>query len=107
LTNAIAYAGHGAVVTVRVRAEADGIVLEVEDDGPGLSPEHLAQARLRKRNVPMRALMNDKTSGYGLGLAITSEIATLFGSDMQLLSGAEGRGLLARLRLQSAQGRTS
>lgn len=99
LYNAITYAGRGAVVTVRVRTEAEAIVLEVEDDGPGLSPDQMARASQRKRSVPMRALIKDRDSGYGLGLAITAEIATLFGAEMQLLSGANGRGLLARVRL--------
>lgn len=99
LTNAIAYAGPAAVVTVRIRAEPEAIVLEVEDDGPGLSPDQMVQASLRKRGPPMRAQMKDQESGYGLGLSITSEIATLFGSEMQLLKGEDGRGLLARIRL--------
>jgi two-component system, OmpR family, sensor histidine kinase TctE len=102
LSNAIAYAGRGAVVTVRVRTEAEAIVLEVEDDGPGLSPEQMARASLRKRSVPMRALIKDQHSGYGLGLAITSEIAALFSTEMQLLNGEGGRGLLARISLTSA-----
>lgn len=99
VSNAIAYAGHGAVVTVRIRAEPEAIVLEVEDDGPGLSPEQMVQASQRKRSLPMRGQVKDQDSGYGLGLAITSEIAALFGTEMQLLKGEGGRGLLARVSL--------
>ena len=102
LSNAIAYAGHGAVVTMRVRIQPEAMVLEVEDNGPGLSTEQMAQAGLRKRSLPMRAQMADQDSGYGLGLAITSEIARLFGTEMQLLKGDGGRGLLARISLPSA-----
>jgi two-component system sensor histidine kinase TctE len=103
LTNAIAYAGQGAVVTVRVRAEADAIVLEVEDDGPGLSPRQMVQASLRKRSMPMRGQIKDQDPGYGLGLAVTSEIATLFGTELQLLNSEDGRGLLARISLLSVK----
>ena len=103
LTNAIAYAGQGAVVTVRVRAEADAIVLEVEDDGPGLSPRQMVQASLRKRSMPMRGQIKDQDPGYGLGLAVTSEIATLFGTELQLLNNEDGRGLLARISLLSVK----
>ena len=103
LTNAIAYAGQGAVVTVRVRAEADAIVLEVEDDGPGLSPRQMVQPSLRKRSMPMRGQIKDQDPGYGLGLAVTSEIATLFGTELQLLNSEDGRGLLARISLLSVK----
>ena len=101
LNNAIAYAGAGAVVTVRVTLSAPAVVLEVEDNGPGLSAQHLARAAQRKRGMPMRArgAVADKDAGYGLGLAIASEIAALFDAEIQLLGGAGGRGLLARVRL--------
>lgn len=101
LNNSILYAGHGAVVTVRVTVEHDAVVLDVEDNGPGLSPEQMTRALLRKRDMPMRAreFMKDQEAGYGLGLAITSEIATLFDAEIQLQNGSNGRGLLARVRL--------
>ena len=100
LTNAIAYAGGGAVVTVRVQSQGDTIVLEVEDDGPGLSPEQTERAVLRKRGTtaPARPLSADQETGFGLGLAITAEIAELFNAEIQLQSGTAGRGLLVRVR---------
>ncbi len=100
LTNAIAYAGRGAVVTVRVHRIDDAAVIEVEDNGPGLSPEQTERAVLRKRGstAPARALSADQETGFGLGLAITTEIAALFDAEIQLQSGAEGRGLLVRVK---------
>jgi two-component system sensor histidine kinase TctE len=98
LANAIAYAGRGAVVTVRVRPDHDAVVLEVEDDGPGLPPAQMAQASQRKRGLPMPAA-RDQGAGYGLGLAITAEIAALFGAEMQFAPGTTGKGLLASVRL--------
>lgn len=99
LTNAIAYAGGGAVVTVRVQMMGDAVQLEVEDNGPGLTSEQTAQTMLRKRGMPApaRALSEDQQTGLGLGLAITAEIAALFGAEIQLQRGAEGRGLLVRV----------
>ncbi len=41
-------------------------------------------------------------SGYGFGLAITSEIAALFGSQVQLQTGADSRGLRACIPLGRA-----
>jgi two-component system sensor histidine kinase TctE len=36
IDNAIQYAGRGASVTVRVRAQGGQVLMEVEDNGPGL-----------------------------------------------------------------------
>ena len=96
--NAIAYAGPGAVVTVRVRDLGDQVVLEVEDDGPGLTPDQMARAAQRKRGLPMR-VQPDARAGYGLGLAITAEIAALFGADIRFHPGTAGRGLCASVTL--------
>lgn len=99
LTNAIAYAGGGAVVTVRVDMLGNTVVLGVEDNGPGLSPEQTERAVLHKRgtNAPARALSDEQETGFGLGLAITAEIAALFGAEIQLQTGVEGHGLLVRI----------
>lgn len=101
--NAIAYAGHGALVTVRVKEQAEAVVLEVEDNGPGLSASQIALAR-RRRGLPAHALapIKDPEAGYGFGLAITAEIAALFDAEIQLQPGADGKGLLASIRLHRA-----
>lgn len=91
LDNAIAYAGRGAVVTVRVTA---GPTLEVEDNGPGLPPDRLAA--LQAGALPQR--MQPQAGGSGLGLAIVAEIAALFGADCHFAAGAGGRGLRVSCR---------
>lgn len=90
--NALAYAGAGAEVTVRV-ISADYAVFEVEDNGPGIPPERLETARRRfwrggESGAP----------GAGLGLPIVEEIASLFGGSLELAPGANGHGLRARVR---------
>ena len=91
LDNALAYAGRGATVTVRVREDDAGTVLEVEDDGPGLPPARAAQPL-------QRALAADTPQGgHGLGLAIVAEIAALFGATTALTPGPGGRGLAVRI----------
>ena len=57
----------GAVI-IRTSEEGDAIVIEVEDDGPGI-PELIRQQLFR----PFGS--NGKTDGHGLGLAICAEIA--------------------------------
>lgn len=100
LDNALAYAGRGAVVTVRVTQRPDAILLSVEDNGPGMPSELLGRTGILKRNVPK---VTQGETGYGLGLSITAEIAALFGSELTLESGRDGRGVLATVALRTAQ----
>lgn len=86
--NAIAYAGRGAEVTVRVASSSEGVRLEVEDNGPGIPPEKRVGAMQRfVRGERERAF------GTGLGLPIVEEIAGLYGAAVTLEDGVGGRGL--------------
>lgn len=98
IDNAVAYAGSGAVVTVRVRPEADGVLLEVEDNGPGLPADQLAA--LKASALPQR--MSPQAGGSGLGLAIVAEIAGLFGATCRFDNLTEGRGLKVSCRFARA-----
>jgi two-component system sensor histidine kinase TctE len=97
--NAISYAGRGAEVTVRALREGDQVILEVEDNGPGLSPERLAQFSRTGRGAgrPMPSLARSQTNGMGLGLSIAAEISDLFGAAFILETARSGSGLLARV----------
>ncbi|SCX14812.1 Sensor protein QseC [Agrobacterium sp. DSM 25558] len=93
ISNAIAYAGQGAEVTVRV-GKVDGVAfLEVEDNGPGISTEKRDVVRQRFARGDGNA-----APGAGLGLSIVEEIATLFKGRLSLEDGAGGRGLKATVR---------
>jgi two-component system sensor histidine kinase TctE len=100
VSNAISYAGRGAVVTVRVLEQGEQIVLEVEDNGPGISPEQMAAAARSRRGAarPMPTLAKIQGSGTGLGLAIAAEISELFGASIRLETARQGSGLLASVR---------
>lgn len=90
--NAVRYAGARATITLRARGEEGGAVLEVEDNGPGLTEAE----RLQVFERFVRA--SHTAGGVGLGLAIVREIAQRHGGDAQLLA-AQPRGLVARLHL--------
>ncbi|MDN3712687.1 sensor histidine kinase [Paracoccus cavernae] len=70
---------------------AEGICLEVEDNGPGIP------APAREAAINRFARGETSMPGTGLGLAIVQEIAALFEAQMSLSEGAEGRGLRVRL----------
>lgn len=106
VSNAIRYAGRGAVITVRVRALAGGPLLEVEDNGPGLSPaQMLAAARLgRGAPRPTPQIASRQESGMGLGLAVAVEIANLFRAELRLDGPKSGSGLLASVSFRQRDG---
>ena len=76
-------------------ATATGVVIVVEDDGPGI-PEALRQAVLQ------RGIRADETApGSGFGLAIVRDLAELHGGRITLEPSPLG-GLRARLELPPA-----
>ncbi|HSD21828.1 MAG TPA: sensor histidine kinase [Anaeromyxobacter sp.] len=95
--NAVAYGARPGVVTVSV-SRCDGeIVLAVEDDGPGIPEAERARVFERFYRRP-----GTRGPGAGLGLAIVKQIAEGHGARVQLLEGAEGRGLRVELRFPEA-----
>jgi len=95
LDNAIKYGGEGNTVHVLARAQGAVPVLEVRDEGPGMSEEVREHAFERfYRADPARAA----GGGAGLGLAIAREIAEAHRARLELLSG-EGQGTTVRCLL--------
>lgn len=97
IENVLAYAGNGAEATVKVLDSGPDVVLEVEDTGPGIPAGELESVRQRF----VRGREGDKP-GAGLGLPIVEEIASLFGGRLELLAGADGRGLRVRVAFAAA-----
>jgi len=79
-------------VSITASQSADGIIVEILDDGPGIAPES------RARVFDVGARLDENKTGSGLGLAISRDLARLYGGDLELNGGPDG-GLLARLRL--------
>lgn len=96
IDNALAYAGRGAEVTVRVARQDGTAVISVEDDGPGIAAPAMDQLTSR---FTRGASAEARPGGSGLGLSIVTEIAQLFGGTLRLRAGAQGRGLRAELHL--------
>jgi signal transduction histidine kinase len=94
LDNAIRHAGRGTSVTVAVRREEPGVMLEVTDDGPGLPPE-----LMNTGIVPFwQRLDSGPRSGSGLGLAIAVTLLERSGGTLDLTA-ALPHGVCARVRV--------
>ncbi|MHB2205485.1 sensor histidine kinase [Methylobacterium sp. CM6257] len=94
IDNAIRYAGRGARVVVRVANAPGGASAEVEDDGPGIAPEHREKVFARF----YRVARSGGPEGSGLGLAVVRALADRLGAAVSLHDGRRGgRGLLVRL----------
>lgn len=79
-------------VTVRTRREDGSVVLEVEDDGEGMSAEVQRQI--------FEPLFTTKESGTGLGLPTVVSLAESTGGRVTVQS-AEGRGTTVRVYLRA------
>ena len=95
IDNAVRY-GHR--VTVRIEDDANRLRIAVEDDGPGLPPEQCARVVEPFYRAPDSNDVTSNTSGIGLGLSITRDIALLHGGQLQLGRSSQG-GLCAALIL--------
>lgn len=91
LNNAVKYAGR-ARISVAVRNLGATVVIEVSDDGPGLSSEERASATQRFWRSPKHR----DVRGNGLGMTIVEKLAAANGGRL-LLREAHPHGLAAFL----------
>ena len=95
--NAIKFTEEGGVALRLHRADnEDGIVLEIEDTGIGMSP--LALDRIFEEFAQGEEGHARRFEGTGLGLAITRRLVTAMGGRIEVES-EEGRGSIFRVRL--------
>jgi two-component system sensor histidine kinase TctE len=93
IDNAIRYTPAGGHITVRVGSSAKGAELSVEDNGPGIEPQH--RERVFER---FYRILGSGESGSGLGLAIVAEVAKRHSATIKLESGSDSRGTLVSVR---------
>jgi two-component system sensor histidine kinase HydH len=100
LTNAVEAVADGGRLALRLRSGADGVEIDVADDGPGVpagAAEHVFEP-----------FFTTKPSGTGLGLAMTARIAEAHGGLVRVVPGAGsgpgGRGACFRLVLPAHAG---
>ena len=102
--NALVHTPEGTPVRVRVDRTTDTAILEVHDDGPGMSDEVAAQAFERfYRADPSRVRSR---GGSGLGLAIVEATVNAHGGTVVLDTGP-GRGTTVRIVATPRRARTA
>lgn len=100
LSNAHKYSPRGSAISLSAGEAAEGLVLAVCDQGPGIPPEKLAQVfdefyRVDERGGP--------AAGAGLGLAIAKSLVELHGGHIEA-ENLPGGGACFRLSIPRAGG---
>jgi signal transduction histidine kinase len=96
LDNAVKYCPEGSMVQVRLQTDAESIIVEVADNGPGIPEEdlpHIFEKMYRVEKEATRAV-----EGSGLGLSIVKRIVELHGGHIAVDS-TVGKGTMFRVRL--------
>lgn len=90
--NAIRYSNKDGIVSIRLGINANRVVFEVEDNGPGIAEE--LHSRVFERFF---RVLGNNAQGSGLGLAIVKQICTLHDGKIKLLKPKGGKGLLVEV----------
>jgi two-component system phosphate regulon sensor histidine kinase PhoR len=81
ITNAVKYISEGGRVTVEARrVDQEGLRVSVEDDGPGVGPQH--RDRLFERFYRVDSGRSRGVGGTGLGLSIVKHLVTTMGGEV-------------------------
>ena len=96
--NAVRFGGQ---VAVRLASTSDGLTIDVEDDGPGISDAHKASV-LEPFVRGDHARNMDEAEGFGLGLSIANAIVLAHGGTLSLHD-RKPHGLVVRIRLPARQ----
>lgn len=94
--NAVKYTSSGGRVDVRLARNGTWALLEVEDNGIGIAPEH--RERLFERFYRVDTARSRELGGTGLGLAIAKHVALAHDGDVTFES-VSGEGTTFRVRI--------
>ena len=93
LSNAFKYTSQGGAVTVNVNLDPKNLLLEISDNGNGMHKKEMDRIFDRFYRVE-----GTETEGSGIGLALTKELVTMHGGQINLHS-EKGRGTTFKVRL--------
>jgi signal transduction histidine kinase len=101
LSNAIKFSAKGGRVELRVVRDGTRAIVEVKDNGQGVSPEFLPHMFDRFRQAD--ATMTRRQGGLGLGLTIVREIMALHGGTVSAESTGKDQGTTITLAFAVAE----
>jgi two-component system, OmpR family, sensor kinase len=104
LDNAFTHTPSGTHVTLGVRRDGQDALLDVMDDGPGISQEHLS--RVFERFYRADEARTRTSGGTGLGLSIARWIVAVHGGTIDA-SSTPGGGATFRVRFNAAEAETT
>jgi signal transduction histidine kinase/CheY-like chemotaxis protein len=97
VSNAVKYSPIGGAIDIMVTQEGESIVVEVRDQGAGLSPEDIS--RLFGRFQRLSAKPTAGETSTGLGLSIVKRIVDLHGGRIAVESGGHAKGATFKMQL--------
>jgi Signal transduction histidine kinase len=97
VSNAVKYSPIGGAIDLLVGEEDGGILVQVSDQGAGLSPEDIS--RLFGRFQRLSAKPTAGESSTGLGLSIVKRIVDLHGGRIAVESAGPGQGATFKMTL--------
>jgi CheY-like chemotaxis protein/anti-sigma regulatory factor (Ser/Thr protein kinase) len=100
LVNASKYSHEGTGIRVGARADDEGVLLQVEDEGCGIHPE-IREAVFQ----PFVRAHGSSGEGLGIGLTLARELVRLHEGRVTLDAGRGGRGTLVTVRLPVLRGK--
>jgi len=97
ISNAIKYSPIGGCIDIMVTQEAGNIMVQVKDQGAGLSPEDIS--RLFGRFQRLSAKPTAGETSTGLGLSIVKRIVDLHGGRITVESAGHAEGATFNMQL--------
>jgi heavy metal sensor kinase len=82
--NAIKYTPRGGTIAIRVRADGDRVILEVQDSGPGIPKDQLS--KVFDRFYRVEAGRSRDSGGTGLGLSIARWSVEIHGGSVSVVN---------------------
>lgn len=86
ISNSLRYGGERVSIRVRAQKYDDGILLRIEDNGPGISPQAITRQTNGWKQKDARLLDGD----WGMGIPFANRVAELHGGRLYYLYGEPG-----------------
>ena len=98
IINAIRYCSKGSEITVTIIDSKTEVILQLRDNGPGMSEADLVGAGKRFR----RGQEGKKQDGFGLGLSIVQSVMDTHQGQLEIFNNKDGFGLCTRLTFRKS-----